>query len=135
MIVSKRQRLTRMLQGLGPALISLIGWDLLIVVCYRVLHAEWVGSNHVPLGSFGTIIGIIVGFRNGSAYARWWEARTIWGAIVNRSRTLARQVLTTMAPGQNATPGEEAEVAAVQRELVLHQVAYVHALRLRRWPA
>jgi putative membrane protein len=126
MIVSKTQRLTRMIQGLGPALLSLLGWDILIVVCYKVLHWTWVGSSHVPLGSLGTVIGIIVGFRNGSAYGRWWEARTLWGAIVNRSRTLARQVVTTMLP---ATPAEQAEVAAVQRDLVLHQVAYVHALR------
>jgi putative membrane protein len=129
MIVSKTQRLTRMLQGLGPALFSLLGWDILIVVCYQVLHWTWVGSSHVPLGSFGAVIGIIVGFRNGSAYGRWWEARTLWGAIVNRSRTLARQVSTTMSAGQAATPSEQAEVLAAQRELILHQVAYVHALR------
>jgi putative membrane protein len=128
MIVSKTQRVTQMLQGLGPALLSLLAWDILIVVCYQVLHWTWVGSSHVPLGSFGAVIGIIVGFRNSSAYGRWWEARTLWGAIVNRSRTLARQVLTTMSP-KSSTPGEQAEVAAAQRELVLHQVAYVHALR------
>jgi putative membrane protein len=46
---------------------------------------------------------------------------------VNKSRTLARQVLTTMSP--KATAIEQAEVAAVQRQLVLYQVAYVHALR------
>jgi ion channel-forming bestrophin family protein len=129
MIASKTSRLTRMLQGLGPAMFSLLAWDLLIVVCFRILHATWVGSNHVPLGSFGTVVGIIVGFRNGSAYARWWEGRTLWGAIVNRSRTLARQVLTTMTAGPAATPAEQGEVAALQKELVLYQVAYVHALR------
>jgi len=129
MIISKTKRFTRMLKGLGPSLISLVAWDLLIVVSYKVLHETWVGSNHVPLGSFGTIVGLIVGFRNASAYARWWEARTLWGAIVNRSRTLARQVLTSISPGQDAIHSERADVAAVQRDLVLHQVAYVHALR------
>jgi ion channel-forming bestrophin family protein len=74
-------------------------------------------------------IGIVVGFRNSAAYGRWWEARTLWGAIVNKSRTLARQVLTTMQPEANATAIEQAELAAVQRQLVLYQVAYVHALR------
>jgi putative membrane protein len=129
MIISKTKRFTRMLKGLGPALAYLLGWDLFIVLDFKVLHWDWVASSHLPLGSFGTVIGIIVGFRNASAYARWWEARTLWGAIVNRSRTLARQVLTTMSPGQTATPGEHAEVAALQQTLVLHQVAYVHALR------
>lgn len=129
MIVSKTQRFTRMVQGLVPALFSLLGWDLLIVFCYMILRWKWVGSSDLPLGSFGTVIGIIVGFRNASAYARWWEARTLWGAIVNRSRTLARQVLTTMSPERAATLPERAEVAEAQQQLVLHQVAYVHALR------
>jgi putative membrane protein len=129
MIISKTKRFTRMLKGLGPAMIILLAWDLLIVVCYRILHATWVGSNHLPLGSFGMVVGIIVGFRNASAYARWWDARTLWGAIVNRSRTLARQTLTAMSPEQAPTPHERAEIAAMQRALVLYQVAYVHALR------
>jgi putative membrane protein len=50
------------------------------------------------------------------------------GGIANRSRTLARQVVTTMSPQLVATPVEQVEVAAVQREVVLLQVAYVHAL-------
>jgi putative membrane protein len=129
MIVAKTQRVTMMIQGLMPALLSLLAWDLLIVFCYQVLRWKWVGSSALPLGSYGTIVGIIVGFRNASAYARWWEARTLWGGIVNRSRTFARQVFTAMSPERAATPVERAEVTAVQRELLMHQVAYVHALR------
>ncbi|MBV8113182.1 MAG: hypothetical protein JO300_00455 [Silvibacterium sp.] len=126
MIVSKRQRLLEMIQGLKKPLVPLVAWEFAIVVCYQVLHWTWLGISALPLGAFGTAISIVVGFRNSSAYGRWWEARTLWGAIVNRSRTLARQVLTTMSA---ATPAEQKEITAVQRELVLHQVAYVHALR------
>ncbi|MHC4959274.1 MAG: bestrophin family protein [Planctomycetota bacterium] len=42
----------------------------------------------------GTALSILLGFRTNAAYDRWWEARKIWGAIVNDSRTLARQALT-----------------------------------------
>lgn len=129
MIVSKKQRLLQMIQGLTRALVLLVAWDFAVVICYQVLHWTWVGVSAVPLASYGAVLGIIVGFRNGSAYGRWWEARILWGAIVNRSRTLARQVLTTMSPELAATPAEQTEIAAVRRELVLHQVAYVHALR------
>lgn len=134
MIVSKSHRLALMIQGLLPALLSLLGWDLLIVVCYKIGHLSWVGSRSVPLGAFGAVLGIIVGFRNSSAYSRWWESRILWGAIVNRSRTFARQVLTTLSPAADAAPAEQQEVRDLQRRLVLHQVAYVHALRqqLRR---
>jgi putative membrane protein len=129
MIVAKAQRVTLMIRGLMPSLFSLLAWDLVIVFFYQILRWKWVGSSAIPLGSFGTIVGLIVGFRNTSAYGRWWEARTLWGGIVNRSRTFARQVITTMSPERAGTSLEKAEITAAQRGLVLHQVAYVHALR------
>ena len=42
----------------------------------------------------GTVIALLLGFRTNSAYDRWWEARIIWGAIVNDSRTWVRQIKT-----------------------------------------
>jgi len=42
----------------------------------------------------GTAIAILLGFRTNGAYERWWEAREIWGSIVNDSRTLTRQLLS-----------------------------------------
>ena len=128
MIVSlKIPQLMGMIRSLGLSLLALLGWDFAIVLGYKVMRWGWVGSRNVPLASYGVAIGIVVSFWNSSAYARWWEARTLWGAIVNKSRTLARQVLTTMS--SEATATEQAEVAALQRRLVLYQVAYVHALR------
>jgi len=52
----------------------------------------------------GTVISLLLAFRSNQAYDRWWEARTIWGAIVNDSRTLARQVKTL---SKEAYQGEE----------------------------
>lgn len=42
----------------------------------------------------GTIISLLLAFKSNQAYDRWWEARIVWGAVVNDSRTLIRQVLT-----------------------------------------
>src|SRR5690242_20651101 len=53
----------------------------------------------IPLGVpaiLGTIISLLLAFRSNQAYDRWWEARIIWGSIVNDSRTFARQVLSFM---------------------------------------
>ncbi len=129
MIVSKTAHVTLMIRDLAWSLVGLVGWDVLIVFCEKVMHWHWVSWPSMPLALYGSAIGIVVGFRNSSAYARWWEARTLWGAIVNESRTLARQVLTTMSPEAAATANEQQEVAALRRRLVLYQVAYVHALR------
>ena len=41
----------------------------------------------------GTVISLLLAFKSNQAYDRWWEARIIWGSIVNESRTLLRQVI------------------------------------------
>ncbi len=92
----------------------------------QVLHWNWLALPHIPLSLFGSAIGIIVAFRNQSSYARWWEARTLWGAVVNNSRSWARQVTTIMVPSNDA---EAEELKEYQRRLVYHTIAYVIALR------
>jgi ion channel-forming bestrophin family protein len=109
----------------GPLLVLLL-YDMSVVVVYKVVHWESVGMPHIPLALFGSAIGLIVAFRNQSSYARWWEARTIWGALVNNSRSWARQVTTVMMPLNESDAGE---LKNHQRQLVYHQIAYVVALR------
>lgn len=41
----------------------------------------------------GTSISLLLSFKLSQSYDRWWEARKIWGAIVNDSRSLVRQLL------------------------------------------
>ncbi len=40
----------------------------------------------------GTAISILLSFKLNQSYDRWWEARKIWGSIVNDSRTLVMQL-------------------------------------------
>jgi putative membrane protein len=40
----------------------------------------------------GVILGVLLGLRNRAAYDRWWEARRLWGQLVNDSRNLAWKV-------------------------------------------
>ncbi len=83
----------------------------------------------VPLsivGILGTALAILLGFRNASAYERWWEARRIWGEIVNESRTLTRQVLTIVDP-ENVSP----ELWKESSNIVHRQIAWIYALKLQ----
>lgn len=55
--------------------------------------AIFVWSDHLiqfpftPVALIGTAVAFIIGFQSNSAYGRIWEARQIWGSIVNTSRT------------------------------------------------
>lgn len=40
----------------------------------------------------GTAISLLLSFKLSQSYERWWEARKIWGAIVNDSRSLVLQL-------------------------------------------
>ncbi|MFT6783099.1 MAG: putative membrane protein, partial [Saprospiraceae bacterium] len=40
----------------------------------------------------GTAISVLLSFKMAQSYDRWWEARQIWGVIVNDSRTLVLQL-------------------------------------------
>jgi putative membrane protein len=53
--------------------------------------SDWAGSA----GLINTIVlGLLMSFRNRAAYERWWEARTLWGQLVNDSRNLSVKVAT-----------------------------------------
>ncbi len=46
----------------------------------------------VPSGPFqvaGAMLGLLLVLRLNAGYERWWEARKLWGGIVNQSRNLA----------------------------------------------
>jgi len=71
------------------------------------------------IGYVLSAISIFVAFRVNQAYGRWWEARQLWGSLINESRSWGRLVVTHFA-GR----------APICRDLVMRQVAYVNILRI-----
>ena len=68
-------------------------YDLLAVLVVAAVMAVLVdvlplqsAAPVVPLP--GIVVSIFIGFRNSNAYARWWEARTLWGAVIGNGRSL-----------------------------------------------
>ncbi|MDR6548277.1 putative membrane protein [Chryseobacterium rhizosphaerae] len=57
----------------------------------------------------GTAVSLLLAFRTSQSYERWWEARTVWGAIVNDSRTFVRLVLQFIPAGDDKTIKDFAE--------------------------
>ena len=76
--------------------------ELSLVLAYTILfeifHHYFISvSVDIPIAiptMVGTIISLLLAFKSNQAYDRSWEARIIWGSIVNESRTLVRQMLT-----------------------------------------
>lgn len=132
MIFPKGRRLAlRTVQYVGLPLLGLLAYDVLIVLAYRHGHLQWAALEEIPLSLFGSAIGVILAFRNSTSYARWWEARILWGSIVNNCRSWARLVTTVLRSGDKAF---SEDVEQMRRKMVYYQIAWVHALRqhLRR---
>lgn len=56
-------------------------------VLFQVFGLKWIAIPWVPVALIGTATAFVVGFKNTQTYNRLWEARQIWGSIVNTSRT------------------------------------------------
>lgn len=57
----------------------------------------------------GTAVSLLLAFRTSQSYERWWEARIVWGAIVNDSRTFVRLVIQFLRADEDKTVKEFAE--------------------------
>ena len=80
------------------AVLWMLRWDLLavlIVAGVMMLLVDKVPfqsvAQIVPL--MGVVVSIFIGFRNSSAYSRWWEARTLWGNLIGNSRSIANALV------------------------------------------
>jgi len=69
-------------------------------------------------GIIGTAISILLSFKIGHSYERWWEARKIWGSIVNDSRSLVLQLQSLVAEGNDA----------VIKKVAFRQIAWCYCL-------
>ena len=63
---------------------------------FKISKNDYIHNIPIMHGMLGFVISLLLVFRTNTAYDRWWEARTLWGAMVNNSRSFARQVLTLL---------------------------------------
>lgn len=85
----------------------------------------------LPFTLTGFALSVFLGFRTTTAYNRFWEGRTLWGALVNTCRNLSRHVHTWLGPQPGAPPVDAEALAERRRRLVHHAIAFSHALRQR----
>ena len=103
-------------------------YSAIIFILYEYFEHRHISLAFSISAIMGTAIAILLGFRTSAAYERWWEARKIWGGVVNDSRTLIRQAMGFILPGENK--GQEVS------RLTKYQIAWCYALStsLRKLP-
>jgi len=102
---------------IAPQLLLTTGIAIVVTVLHGQIFKSKIPLTFVPFSLIGLTLAVFLGFRNNTSYARYWEARSLWGGLLNESRSLARQALTLV---------DEREQASV---LINRLIAFTHALR------
>ena len=122
MMVSTTPRIAYTARKVAVPLFLLFLWDVFVTILYFKVTPN-VQPVELPLTLFGTALALFIGFCVNAAYARWWEARGLWGLMINASRNVAREAIAFCDEDvQGAHQG-------LAREIVHAQIAYVHVLR------
>lgn len=95
-------------------------WSGAVTAAYVLLGWTWLAIPVLPVSVLGTAVSFYLGFKGNAAYGRLWEARKIWGGIVNTSRTWGIHVRSFI----------DADLP-VHQELLYRHVAWLGALRIQ----
>jgi ion channel-forming bestrophin family protein len=98
-------------------------------VLYDFCGIKWLNIPWLPIALIGTAVAFIVGFKNNATYSRLWEARQIWGAIVNGSRTWGIMTRDFVTNKFAKTPIPQNELEQIHQRLIYRHIAWLTALR------
>jgi putative membrane protein len=97
-------------------------YSTVIVILYEITDLEFT-LPWEPISVIGIAVAFYLGFKNNSSYDRTWEARKIWGAIVNDSRTFTTAILTLLESKN------ETEDKHLKKSIIYRHLAWIHALK------
>lgn len=133
MIVRDRPSGLRLFLTMRGSILSRIWKSLLVTTVLAILVTFTNGAllHHkitlttIPFTLIGLPLAIFLGFRNNSAYDRYWEGRKLWGEVLLRCRNLARQCLSLIGPAPVDQPG----MTDIRTRMIHRAIAFAHALR------
>ncbi|NNF34622.1 MAG: hypothetical protein HKN68_10960 [Saprospiraceae bacterium] len=99
------------------------------VFLFDCLDWKWLHLPWLPIGLLGTAVAFIQGFKNNASYDRLWEARKIWGGIVNASRTWTIMIKDFINNNHTKAQHTDKELHSLHKEFVHRHVAWLTALR------
>lgn len=102
--------------------------DLIMIVSCSVTYfaREFLITHNLDIPAIipsvlGTAIAFFIGFNNNQAYDRWWEARKIWGMLVNDSRSWARSLINYVDEHEDSKP--------LIKKMICRHIAFLYTLK------
>lgn len=100
-----------------------------VTLSHGVLFKLKITLTTIPFSLIGLPLAIFLGFRNNTAYDRYWEGRKQWGGLLHECRSLSRQCQSLIRFDAAATAGDG--LGDVRVRIIHRAIAYAHALRLQ----
>ncbi len=85
----------------------------------------------VPIALIGTAVAFIVGFKNNATYGRLWEARQIWGSIINASRSWGILVKDFVTINNSHADISHDDLKQIHKRLIYRHIGWLTALRFQ----
>ncbi len=128
MIVTKNIRISNIIRWTGHHLVWLTTLMTIVALLYYfdVLNVvvPW-----QPISMIATAVAFYLGFKNNQAYDRMWEARKIWGGIVNDSRTWGMMIDAYISNFFRMDKATEAEIHDIKKVLIYRHIAWLYIHR------
>ena len=129
MLTKKRYSIKEMLYWTRGEIIIYSILMIILIALYDIFNFTFLRLPWTPVALIGTAVAFIIGFQNSAAYGRIWEARKIWGGIVNSSRTFAMKTIAMVTNEYTNDPVSKEQLAELKQILIYRHIAWLTALR------
>ncbi|MCG8326927.1 MAG: hypothetical protein MI974_04535 [Chitinophagales bacterium] len=128
MIIRRGTSFIGIVKWTGHHIIWLLGGATIFALLYRMEYIQF-SIPWLPVSVIGTAVAFYVGFKNNSSYDRMWEARKIWGAIVNSSRAWGSYLDGFVTNHFTESKYSDYELQSIKKRLIYRHIAWLYALR------
>lgn len=118
MVVFKKVSPIFVIKYSGGMILGLVVIILVTLLVSMFMEFEEITTLLPSIAVFGTVMSLFLAFKTNESYNRWWEARTLWGQLVNYSRSFTRQVLNLITLDLNTSVKSQEERSELQKELI-----------------
>ena len=129
MYTKKKYSTKNMLRWTRREIRFFVIWASIITVLYEVAGLHFLQIPWTALALIGTAVAFLIGFQSNAVYGRLWEARQIWGGIVNDSRMFVIMIREMISNEYAKDHASEDELASHKKAIVYRHIAWLSALR------
>lgn len=125
MNISSHYKLKHFIPWTRSKIYKMLLLSIIPTLLFYFLDWKWLAIPWVPVALLGTATAFISGFKNTQTYNRTWEARQVYGAIINNSRAFGIMVKDFIRSEDKILEKQ------LHQEIIYRHFAWLTALRFQ----